>query len=43
MSGYIVSPQAVEDIFEIWCYIAEQEGIDTANRVEDEIMLLLNR
>ncbi len=37
MSGYIASPQAVNDIFEIWRYVAEHGSVDTANRVEDEI------
>ena len=37
MRRYIVSPQAVDDLFEIWCYLAEHAGVDTANRVEDEI------
>ena len=35
MSGYSVSPQAVEDLFEIWQYIALQSE-DAANRVQSE-------
>ena len=35
MSGYSVSPQAVEDLFEIWQFIALDTG-DAANRVQSE-------
>jgi antitoxin ParD1/3/4 len=35
MSGYSLSPQAVEDLFEIWQYIA-QDSEDAANRVQSE-------
>lgn len=37
MSGYIVSPKADEDIFEIWRYLCARAGIDVANLVEAEI------
>src|SRR5258708_19694169 len=37
MSGYVVSPKADEDIFEIWRYLDERAGIEVANRVEAEI------
>jgi len=37
MSGYVVSPKADEDIFEIWRYLEERAGIEVANRVEAEI------
>src|SRR5258708_7386337 len=37
MSGYVVSPKADEDIFEIWRYLNERAGIEVANRVEAEI------
>jgi plasmid stabilization system protein ParE len=36
MSRYIVSPDAVEDLFDIWRYIAE-DSIEAANRVESEL------
>jgi plasmid stabilization system protein ParE len=39
MSGYIVSPKADEDIFELWRYIHARAGIEVANRVEAEIYL----
>ena|SRR5579864_3627536 len=35
MSGYILSPQAVEDLFEIWQYIA-QDSENAASRVQSE-------
>lgn len=35
MSGYSLSPQAVEDLFEIWQYIA-QDSENAANRVQSE-------
>ena len=28
MSGYIVSPQADEDIFEVWRYLYERAGVE---------------
>ena len=37
MSGYVVSPKADEDIFEICRYLYEKAGIEVANRVEAEI------
>ena len=37
MSGYIVSPKADEDIFEVWRYLYERAGIEVANRVEIEL------
>lgn len=37
MSGYIVSPKADEDIFEVWRYLYEQAGVEVANRVEAEL------
>ena len=36
MSRYIVSPQADEDIFEVWRYLHERAGVEVANRVESE-------
>lgn len=36
MSSYQLTPQAVEDLFEIWAYIAGDD-IEAANRVEAAI------
>jgi len=36
VSSYQFTPQAVEDLFEIWSYIAGDD-LDAANRVEEEI------
>ena len=36
MSGYRLTPSAENDLFEIWCYIA-QDSLDAANRVEEAI------
>ena len=36
MSGYRLTPTAENDLFEIWCYIA-QDSTDAANRVEEAI------
>jgi plasmid stabilization system protein ParE len=36
MGSYIVSPQADEDIFEVWRYLFERAGSEIANRVESE-------
>jgi plasmid stabilization system protein ParE len=35
VSGYSVSPQAVEDLFEIWQYIARDDE-SVADRVQSE-------
>ena len=37
MSNYVVSPQADEDIFEIWRYLCQKASLEVANRVEEEI------
>lgn len=37
MGIYILSPEAEEDIFEIWRYLAEEVSGDFANRVESEL------
>jgi plasmid stabilization system protein ParE len=37
MSSYQFTPQAVEDLFEIWSYIAADD-MDAANRVEEAIL-----
>jgi antitoxin ParD1/3/4 len=36
MSLYLLTPQAEDDLFDIWSYIA-QDNLDAANRVEAEI------
>jgi antitoxin ParD1/3/4 len=36
MSSYQFTPRAVEDLFEIWSYIASDD-LDAANRVEEAI------
>lgn len=41
MSAYSISPQAVEDLFEIWQYIAG-DSEDAANRVEAEFYQLFD-
>jgi plasmid stabilization system protein ParE len=38
MSVFIVAPEAEEDIFHLWLYLLREAGIETANRVEDEIL-----
>lgn len=37
MSGYILSPDAETDIFEIWAYLAEQAGVALADQIEAEL------
>jgi plasmid stabilization system protein ParE len=36
MSSYQFTPQAIEDLFEIWSYIAGDD-LDAANRVEEAV------
>src|ERR1035438_8385238 len=38
MSVFIVAPEAEEDIFHLWLYLLREAGIETANRVEVEIL-----
>jgi len=38
MSAFVVAPEAEEDIFHIWLYLLRRSGVETANRVEDEIL-----
>lgn len=38
MSAFIVAPEAEEDIFHIWLYLLREAGMETANRVESEIL-----
>lgn len=37
MSGYILSPESEEDVFEIWSYLAKEAGVNLANRIESEL------
>jgi len=37
MSGYILSPDAEEDVFQIWLYLAEKASVETADRVESKL------
>jgi plasmid stabilization system protein ParE len=37
MTGFILAPEAVEDVFEIWQYLHRREGLELANRVENEL------
>lgn len=38
MSAFIVAPEAEEDIFHIWLYLLREAGMETANRIEREIL-----
>jgi plasmid stabilization system protein ParE len=37
MSGYILSPESEEDIFENESYIAREAGVDLAHQIEAEL------
>jgi plasmid stabilization system protein ParE len=37
VTGYIVAPEADNDIFQIWRFIYARASLDTANRVEAEL------
>jgi plasmid stabilization system protein ParE len=37
MSNFILSPEADEDVWQIWLYLAEQEGTALADRIEAEL------
>lgn len=37
MSGYKVSPQADDDLFGIWSFLAHEAGLALANRIESEL------
>ena len=34
MSGFLLSPEADEDVWNIWLYLAEETGVNVANRIE---------
>jgi plasmid stabilization system protein ParE len=34
MSGYVLSAEAEEDVFQIWRYLAEEASVKIANRIE---------
>lgn len=37
MTGYIVAPEADDDIYRIWRFLYTKANLDTANRVEAEL------
>ena len=37
MSGYLLSPEAEEDAFQIWRYLAQKAGLETADRIESKL------
>lgn len=37
MNSYILSPQAEEDIFEIWSYLASVANADFADQIESKL------
>jgi len=38
MGSFIVAPEAEEDVYQIWCYLFQEAGLETANRIENEIL-----
>jgi toxin ParE1/3/4 len=38
MGSFIVAPEAEEDVYQIWCYLFREAGVETANRIESEIL-----
>jgi plasmid stabilization system protein ParE len=39
MASLIVAPEAEDDIFQIWKYLATEAGPETADRMEREIVV----
>jgi plasmid stabilization system protein ParE len=37
MKKFILSPEAEEDIFEIWCYLANEVNIEFADQIESDL------
>jgi len=37
MTNFILSPDADEDVFQIWAYLFKRAGLETANRIESEL------
>jgi plasmid stabilization system protein ParE len=37
MRGYVLSVEAEEDTFQIWRYLAEKAGVQTADRIESKL------
>jgi antitoxin ParD1/3/4/toxin ParE1/3/4 len=37
MSAFLLSPEADEDVWNIWRYLAEEIGVSVANRIEAEL------
>ena len=38
MSQFVVSPEAEDDVFQIWRHLFREAGLSIANRVENEIL-----
>lgn len=36
-TDYILSPHALDDLYDIWCYISEQSSAAIADRVEERL------
>ena len=37
MNAFIVSPEAYDDLWAIWRYLAQEAGPSVADRIEDEL------
>ncbi len=37
MSNFVLSPDADEDVFQIWAYLFRRAGLEIANRIESEL------
>lgn len=37
MRSYLLSPEAEDDIFQIWCYLAQEASLQTADRIESKL------
>jgi plasmid stabilization system protein ParE len=37
MSGYLLAPEAEDDIFQIWCYLVVEAGLQAADRFEAKL------
>ena len=37
MNSFVLSPEAEEDIFEIWTYLANEVHVEFANQIESNI------
>jgi len=46
MNSFVLSPEAEEDIFEIWTYLANEVNVEFANQIESnlfDVFALLSR